>query len=83
MAPALTKPNKSEPRSVPSGMLPPIVAAATAMKPRPAVMSRENQETYPMARYNPPRAPKTPEIRSAQVFVLFTLIPTDLAASGF
>ena len=65
----LITPKRSAPIRQPPGKLVPIVAAAMAMNPLPAVMPVEYQETYHIDKYSPPRAPNADEIRIAIIFV--------------
>ena len=64
-ATALEKPNRSAPASAPHGRQPPKITAASAMKPRPAVMFSLNEPSSAIDRYAPPMAASTPEAVTA------------------
>ena len=83
MASASAVPNTMEAISVPPALALPRYWAATAVNPRPAVISLENQDTYPMERYIPPRDARNPHMSSAVTWVLMMFMPTLSAAFGF
>ena len=61
MASAVEKPNRHAAPKAPNGFHLPKMSAASAMKPRPAVMFSLKDPTKPTARYAPPSAASTPE----------------------
>ena len=60
----------------------PKMSAASAMKPRPAVMFWLKECTKPTERYAPPSAASIPDVTTAAYRVLYTEIPTVSAARG-
>src|SRR3954453_6388027 len=64
-ASALEKPKRSAAAKAPPGRQRPKISAASAMKPRPAVMFWLNEWTKPIERYAPPSAARMPETTTA------------------
>src|SRR4029453_1955706 len=60
-ASALEKPNRTQAAKAPKGRQPPKINAASAMKPRPAVMFSVNEFTKPIERKTPPIAASIPD----------------------
>ena len=58
---AFTNPKRKEESKIPKGERFPSVEAAIAINPLPAVISRENQDTYPIDRYIPAIEPNNPD----------------------
>src|SRR4051812_36567801 len=60
-ASALENPNNTAAEKAPKGRQPPKIKAASAMKPRPAVMFSVNELTKPIERKTPPSAASAPD----------------------
>ncbi len=58
---ALEKPKSSAAAKAPNGRQPPKMRAASAIKPRPAVMFSVNELTNPIERKTPPSAASAPD----------------------
>src|SRR5204863_8170276 len=62
---AVEPPNRSAAANAPNGRQLPKITAASAMKPRPAVMFSLNDPRYPIDRYDPPSAESMPDRNTA------------------
>ena len=58
---ALENPNSRQAAAVPNGRQPPKMSAASAMKPRPAVMFSVKEFPKPIERNAPPAPARTPD----------------------
>src|SRR4051812_4622311 len=81
-ATALEKPKSSAAKNAPNGRHLPKMSAASAMKPRPAVMFSVNELTKPSDRNTPPSAASAPEAVTETYRTPYTEIPTVSAARG-
>src|SRR5689334_25030799 len=80
---ASVKPNNKHASNVGTGFHLPKINAASAMKPRPAVMFLVNNDDCPIERYAPPMPASMPASSTPEYLIWLTLTPAASAASGF
>src|SRR5437870_10269341 len=80
---ASANPNSRHASIVCTGRHLPKMSAASAMKPRPAVILRVKSDDWPIERYAPPTPASTPESTTPIYRMRLTRTPAASAASGF